>query len=194
MDAENPKEAFEVEVFQHQGMEECYKDENGKRPSTKVATKSESESGVSTINGNGNSSGRTEAEIENLTSSLLALTSRFAQVQFRVRQIVQSAPEECEKLVKELEKFVFTGVDDDYSCNKTNNIDNVEDFEVDEYGNHEIPGDSEDYYGKMGRIRLRQSLLIQQLREQLLELQDVEKCIDGEEKGDIGDEKESLCN
>lgn len=175
MDAENPKETFEVEVLQ-QGMA-GYEDTETERASD----------GEGTQNGNGNSPGRTEAEIENLTSSLLALTSRFAQVQFRVRQIVQSAPEECEKLVKELEKFVFTGVDE------SQDNDGV----GDEYGNNDIPWEDlqNDYYSKMGRIRLRQSQLLQRLEEQLSELQEVERNIQsayGEEKVDTGDEKSSI--
>lgn len=180
MNAENPKETFEVEVLQ-QGMA-GYEDTEAKAEAERAAD------GEGTINGNGNSPGRTEAEIENLTSSLLALTSRFAQVQFRVRQIVQSAPEECEKLVKELEKFVFTGVDE--------NEDN--DDNGDEYGNNDIPWEDlqNDYYGKMGKIRLRQSQLLQRLQEQLSELQEVERNIqrayDEEEKVDTGDEKSSV--
>lgn len=168
MDAENPKETFEVEVFQ-QGMEECKDD--GKRAAGAAVN------GVATINGNGNSPGRTEAEIENLTSSLLALISRFAQVQFRVRQIVQSAPEECEKLVKELEKFVFTGVDDESGCRSE---------DKDGYDNNDIPSNDyqHDYYSKMGRIRLRQSQLIQRLKEQLQELQEVESVLENKD-GDV---------
>lgn len=191
MDAENAKETFEVEVLQ-QGME-GYEDIVVAAAATEAQITADEEG---TINGNGNSPGRTEAEIENLTSSLLALTSRFAQVQFRVRQIVQSAPEECEKLVKELEKFVFTGVDDDEDDDDDNGDDDVVDGE--EYGNNDIPSEDfqDDYYSKMGKIRLRQNQLIQRLREQLSQLQEVERNIEWrfgeEEKVDTGDEKTNI--
>lgn len=45
-----------------------------------------------------------------LTSSLLALTSHFAQVQFRLRQIVESPPDERDVLLKNLEEFAFRGI------------------------------------------------------------------------------------
>lgn len=54
---------------------------------------------------------RLEEEHEQLHSSLLALTSHFAQVQFRLKQIVhgQSEEEDKEKMLKELEEFAFKG-------------------------------------------------------------------------------------
>lgn len=51
-----------------------------------------------------------EDEQEMLTSSLLALTSHFAQVQFRLRQIVESPPDERDVLLKNLEEFAFRGI------------------------------------------------------------------------------------
>ncbi|KAM9394219.1 RUN domain-containing protein 1 [Pholidichthys leucotaenia] len=53
---------------------------------------------------------RLEEEQEVLSSSLLALTSHFAQVQFRLKQVVQSEEEqEKEKMLRELEEFAFRG-------------------------------------------------------------------------------------
>uniref|UniRef100_H3AFN3 RUN domain-containing protein 1 n=1 Tax=Latimeria chalumnae TaxID=7897 RepID=H3AFN3_LATCH len=53
---------------------------------------------------------RLEEEQELLNSSLLALTSHFAQVQFRLKQIVRaSQSEEKERLLLELEEFAFKG-------------------------------------------------------------------------------------
>ncbi|XP_054615418.1 RUN domain-containing protein 1 [Dunckerocampus dactyliophorus] len=52
---------------------------------------------------------RLEEEQEQLNSSLLALTSHFAQVQFRLKQIVHAQSEEKEKMLTELEDFAFRG-------------------------------------------------------------------------------------
>ncbi|XP_042199301.1 RUN domain-containing protein 1 isoform X2 [Callorhinchus milii] len=52
---------------------------------------------------------RLEGEQELLNSSLLALTSHFAQVQFRLKQIVRAGGEEKERLLGELEDFAFKG-------------------------------------------------------------------------------------
>lgn len=50
-----------------------------------------------------------EEEQEQLNSSLLALTSHFAQVQFRLKQIVHAQTEEKERMLLELEEFAFKG-------------------------------------------------------------------------------------
>lgn len=50
-----------------------------------------------------------EEEQESLNSSLLALTSHFAQVQFRLKQIVHAQSEEKERMLAELEEFAFRG-------------------------------------------------------------------------------------
>ncbi|XP_030646356.1 RUN domain-containing protein 1 [Chanos chanos] len=50
-----------------------------------------------------------EEEQEQLNSSLLALTSHFAQVQFRLKQIVHAQTEEKERMLVELEEFAFKG-------------------------------------------------------------------------------------
>lgn len=50
-----------------------------------------------------------EEEQDLLNSSLLALTSHFAQVQFRLKQIVHAQSEEKEKMLAELEEFAFRG-------------------------------------------------------------------------------------
>ncbi|XP_076670950.1 RUN domain-containing protein 1 isoform X2 [Andrena cerasifolii] len=53
-----------------------------------------------------------EEEQEMLNSSLIALTTHFAQVQFRLRQIVDAPTNEKEALLKELEEFAFRGIPD----------------------------------------------------------------------------------
>ncbi|CAG9764904.1 unnamed protein product [Ceutorhynchus assimilis] len=53
-----------------------------------------------------------EDEQELLNSSLFALTTHFAQVQFRLRQVMSSSPEYREELLKSLEEFVFRGIPD----------------------------------------------------------------------------------
>eukprot|EP00112_Aurelia_sp_Birch-Aquarium-sp1_P000887 Seg1086.5 transcript_id=Seg1086.5/GoldUCD/mRNA.D3Y31 product="RUN domain-containing protein 1" protein_id=Seg1086.5/GoldUCD/D3Y31 len=50
-----------------------------------------------------------ENEQERLNASLMALTSHFAQVQFRLKQIVSAPKTEHEKLLRELEDFAFIG-------------------------------------------------------------------------------------
>ncbi|KAK7071163.1 RUN [Halocaridina rubra] len=53
-----------------------------------------------------------EEEQEQLNNSLMALTSHFAQVQFRLKQIVDASPEEKENLLQELEEFANRGIPD----------------------------------------------------------------------------------
>lgn len=53
-----------------------------------------------------------EEEQEQLNSSLIALTSHFAQVQLRLKQIVDASAEDKERLLKELEEFAFRGIPD----------------------------------------------------------------------------------
>ncbi|XP_065165150.1 RUN domain-containing protein 1 isoform X2 [Atheta coriaria] len=47
-----------------------------------------------------------------LSSSLFALTTHFAQVQFRLRQIVEANADDKEDLLKNLEEFAFRGIPD----------------------------------------------------------------------------------
>lgn len=49
---------------------------------------------------------------ERLSSSLLALTTHFAQVQFRLKQIRNASQSDREKLLQELEEFTFRGCPD----------------------------------------------------------------------------------
>lgn len=53
-----------------------------------------------------------EQEQEKLTSSLLQLTSHFAQVQFRLKQIIKSPPDQWTDLLRTLEEFAFQGIPD----------------------------------------------------------------------------------
>ncbi|XP_028312064.1 RUN domain-containing protein 1 [Gouania willdenowi] len=50
-----------------------------------------------------------EEEQEQLNSSLLALTSHFAQVQFRLKQIVHVQGDDRDRMLAELEEFAFRG-------------------------------------------------------------------------------------
>lgn len=50
-----------------------------------------------------------EQEYEELNSSLMALTSHFARVQFRLKQVVDAPTEEKDKMLEELEQFAFRG-------------------------------------------------------------------------------------
>jgi len=51
-------------------------------------------------------------QYEQLNSSLFALTSHFAQVQFRMKQIINGPRDNQEKLMEELEEFAFAGCPD----------------------------------------------------------------------------------
>nr|XP_014689156.1 RUN domain-containing protein 1 isoform X1 [Equus asinus]XP_023508249.1 RUN domain-containing protein 1 isoform X1 [Equus caballus] len=96
---------------------------------------------------------RLRAERRRLDSALLALSSHFAQVQFRLRQVVRGAPAEQQRLLRELEDFAFRG------CPHVLGYGGPEDPASDE--GDRLPGD---------RPRLRsedQSLSEQEKRERL---------------------------
>lgn len=101
-----------------------------------------------------------EDEQEQLNSSLLALTSHFAQVQLRLKQIVDAGTEEREILLKELEEFAFRGIPDSREVEigliQTNPNQDL------------IPITSED---KLEQQRLKQKELIEKLKEQLEDLE-----------------------
>ncbi|XP_078736199.1 RUN domain-containing protein 1 [Lampetra fluviatilis] len=61
---------------------------------------------------------RMEEEQEQLNASLLALTSHFAQVQFRLRQVVRADAAERERLLRELDDFAFRGCPDVRACGR----------------------------------------------------------------------------
>lgn len=92
-----------------------------------------------------------EDEQEMLSSSLFALTSHFAQVQFRLRQIVDSPQEQRDQLLQSLEEFAFRGIPE------------VTKIDV---------GEHEPLFKAMEQQRQRQFDLIDQLKRQLT---DVEK-------------------
>ncbi|XP_037926006.1 RUN domain-containing protein 1 [Hermetia illucens] len=92
-----------------------------------------------------------EEEQEILTTSLMALTSHFAQVQFRLRQIVDAPITQRDQLLKNLEEFAFRGIP-----------------EV--TGNVNIP-ESDEVIANLERARSRQFELIDRLKKQLTELE-----------------------
>lgn len=51
-----------------------------------------------------------EEQQEKLNSSLIALTTHFAQVQFRLKQIVDAPAEDKQNLLRDLEEFAFRGI------------------------------------------------------------------------------------
>ncbi|XP_030378401.1 RUN domain-containing protein 1 [Scaptodrosophila lebanonensis] len=90
-----------------------------------------------------------EEEQELLTSSLLALTSHFAHVQLRVRQIVEAPADERDQLLRDLEDFAFQGI--------------PEAAQLKESAESEQPDD--------GKPVQPDSQLIEQLKTQLTELE-----------------------
>jgi hypothetical protein len=53
-----------------------------------------------------------EQEQEQLTGSLMSLTTHFAQVQFRLKQVIAAPDEDKDRLLKELEEFAHRGCPD----------------------------------------------------------------------------------
>ncbi|KAK3770224.1 hypothetical protein RRG08_064334 [Elysia crispata] len=101
---------------------------------------------------------RLEEEQEQLNSSLLALTTHFAQVQFRLKQIVSAEPDDKETLLKELEEFAFKGIPDVRGCK----IQDAQMLEEMSDKQHEI---------KITEQREKQRELIEQLKSQLEDLE-----------------------
>lgn len=87
-----------------------------------------------------------ENEQEVLTTSLQALTSHFAQVQFRLRQIVEAPTGERDGLLKNLEEFAFRGIPEVMKLN---------------------PSEHENLFKIMERQQNRQFELIEHLKRQL---------------------------
>ncbi|KAK7491489.1 hypothetical protein BaRGS_00017318 [Batillaria attramentaria] len=99
-----------------------------------------------------------EEEQEQLNSSLLALTTHFAQVQFRLKQIVSADPDDREDLLKELEEFAFKGIPDVRGCSGQDA--------------HLLAEMSErEHEEKLAEQREKQHKLITQLKSQLEDLE-----------------------
>ncbi|XP_055905801.1 uncharacterized protein LOC129941241 [Eupeodes corollae] len=96
-----------------------------------------------------------EKEYESLQMAFFALTSQFAKVQFRLRQIIQARPDERDNLLAELTYVAFCGMDDETELANS------------------MPQMKKDLQS-MGNIRRRQGYLIDRLRSQLEQLS--EKC------------------
>ncbi|XP_074601001.1 RUN domain-containing protein 1-like isoform X2 [Brevipalpus obovatus] len=114
-----------------------------------------------------------EEEQDHLNSSLMALTSHFAQVQLRLKQIVEASSEEKEVLLKELEQFAFRGIPDIREpIFVDTNSDNVfENDSNDQSKDSSIVNEESDMNNKLETQRVKQKELIQKLRDQLEELE-----------------------
>ncbi|KAL9694480.1 hypothetical protein quinque_013765 [Culex quinquefasciatus] len=99
-----------------------------------------------------------EDEHEALSSNLIALTSHFAQVQLRLRQIVEAPVEERDHLLKSLEEFAFLGIPELQEHSVKKNIP-------------EIVGELDRSPESMENLRERQHALIEQLKNQLTDLE-----------------------
>lgn len=95
-----------------------------------------------------------EDEQEQLNSSLISLTSHFAQVQLRLKQIVAASDDEKEALLKELEEFAFRGIPDFREPQMNGNI-----------------LDDKDNDQRWIEQRKKQKELIAKLKDQLLDLE-----------------------
>ncbi|XP_054707861.1 RUN domain-containing protein 1-like [Uloborus diversus] len=100
---------------------------------------------------------RLEEEQEQLNSSLIALTTHFAQVQLRLKQIVDASQEEKENLLKELEEFAFRGIPDIREYENGLDLTQIINEQTQEV--------------KLEQQRTRQKELINKLKEQLEDLE-----------------------
>ncbi|XP_043466603.1 RUN domain-containing protein 1-like [Leptopilina heterotoma] len=110
-----------------------------------------------------------EEEQETLNSSLIALTTHFAQVQFRLRQIVDAPAEKKESLLKELEEFAFRGIPDVPNRQKISSSRSSTPFSDRQSNSGELKDD--ELESKMALQRTKQKELISQLKTQLEDLE-----------------------
>uniref|UniRef100_A0A182VX45 RUN domain-containing protein n=1 Tax=Anopheles minimus TaxID=112268 RepID=A0A182VX45_9DIPT len=99
-----------------------------------------------------------EDEHEILSSNLIALTSHFAQVQLRLRQIVEAPPQERDSLLKNLEEFAFLGIPEIQQNPVKQNIP-------------EIVANLDRSPESVENLREKQQELIEQLKSQLMDLE-----------------------
>uniref|UniRef100_A0A182PNK6 RUN domain-containing protein n=1 Tax=Anopheles epiroticus TaxID=199890 RepID=A0A182PNK6_9DIPT len=99
-----------------------------------------------------------EDEHEILSSNLIALTSHFAQVQLRLRQIVEAPPQERDSLLKNLEEFAFLGIPEIQQNPVKQNIP-------------EIVANLDRSPESVESLREKQHELIEQLKSQLMDLE-----------------------
>lgn len=100
---------------------------------------------------------RLEEEQDQLNSSLIALTTHFAQVQFRLKQIVDATPQEKEKLLKDLEEFAFSGIPD------------IRDYKTGVQLTQAVT--EQEHEQKLAQQRIKQKELICKLKDQLEDLE-----------------------
>ncbi|XP_058060995.1 RUN domain-containing protein 1 [Anopheles bellator] len=99
-----------------------------------------------------------EDEHEVLSSNLIALTSHFAQVQLRLRQIVEAPQTERDGLLKNLEEFAFLGIPEIQQNPVKQNIP-------------EIVANLDRSPESVENLREKQHELIEQLKTQLMDLE-----------------------
>ncbi|XP_014206213.1 RUN domain-containing protein 1-like isoform X2 [Copidosoma floridanum] len=109
-----------------------------------------------------------EEEQEMLNSSLIALTTHFAQVQFRLKQICDAPTNEKENLLKELEEFAFRGIPDVHG-----NVifDTKSSISSPSHRRDSSGSDDRESKLKMEMQRAKQKELISQLKSQLEDLE-----------------------
>lgn len=107
-----------------------------------------------------------------LSSSLFALTSHFAQVQFRLRQIVDSPADQRDQLLQDLEEFAFRGIPDSVTSASTGGHSGSSSSGSTNASSKANDMDQHELFEAMEMQRARQIELIEQLKRQLT---DVEK-------------------
>lgn len=130
-------------------VDNLFLDDNGQKMALNKNNVTCSQTSESNESGFFNESSRLQAlelEQEQLNASLMALTTHFGQVQFRLKQIVAAPETDKEHLLKELEEFAFKG------CPVNNSVNNFHQNIIEEQ-------------------RLKQKDLIYQLKGQLEDIQ-----------------------
>lgn len=107
-----------------------------------------------------------ECDYEQLQTAFLSLTTQFARLQFRLRQLMQAQPMEREKLLRDLERITFEEVDAYSQCKP-----------------EELPRIERDNQ-KMGNIEKKQSQMICRVRGLMADLQEESDCLVTEYRND----------
>lgn len=92
---------------------------------------------------------RLESEHEALQTSVFSLSTQVARLKFRIRQIIQAAPRDRNKLLEDLERLLFT-----------------EDDSLNQFHGENLPV-LKQHHAEMGDILQKQFLLIQSLRQRI---------------------------
>lgn len=107
-----------------------------------------------------------ECDYEKLQAAYLSLTTQFARLQFRLRQLMQAQPMERNRLLQDLERIAFKEIDALSQCKP-----------------EELPRIERDNQ-KMGKIEKKQTLMVCRLRRLIANLETESDCLATEYRND----------